>query len=150
MNQALKPVWGIFFVLLAVTAVSLLVKANRPDEVVPWRAAYGPALDEARGAGKRTFVYFTASWCAPCQTMKHTIWADKDVEAALRDFVPVKVDIDEHPDLARQYRIDGVPSFFVLDSSGNILHAWSGSSTPGEMVRELKALGTVSVQKTGA
>jgi thiol:disulfide interchange protein len=150
MNQAMKPVWVIFFALLAVTAVSLLVKANRPDEIVPWRAAYPAALDEARGSGKRTFVYFTASWCGPCQSMKHTTWADKGVEAAMRDFVPVKVDIDEHPDLARQYRLDGVPTFVVLDATGNILRTWSGATPPGEMLQELKRVGQVSVQKTGA
>jgi thiol:disulfide interchange protein len=142
MNQALKPVWMIFLVLLAVTAVSLLVRANRPDEIIPWRNNYAAGLDEARAGGKRSLVYFTASWCGPCQEMKHTTWADKDVEAALRDFVPVKVDIDEHQDLARQYKIEAVPTFIVLDAGGNTLRTWSGATSPDEMIEALKRKGT--------
>jgi thiol:disulfide interchange protein len=139
MNKALKPVWGIFFVLLAVTGVSLLVRASRPDEIIPWRASYPAALEEARGAGKRPFLYFTASWCGPCQKMKYTTWADKDVEAALRDYVPVKVDIDEHPDLARQYNLDGVPTFVTLDREGNLAKRTVGAMAPREFVEWLKS-----------
>jgi thiol:disulfide interchange protein len=147
MNQALKPVWVLFFALLVVVAVSLLMKARRPDEIVPWRTSYPAALEEARGGGKRAFVYFTASWCGPCQTMKHTTWADREVEAALRDFVPVKVDIDEHPDLARQYNVDGVPTFVVLDATGTVLRDWSGASPPAEFLQELKRAETRSATK---
>jgi thiol:disulfide interchange protein len=142
MNQALKPVWTIFFVLLAVTAVSLLVRANRPDEIVPWRNNYAAALDEARSGEKRTLVYFTASWCGPCQSMKHTTFADKGVEAALRDYVPVKVDVDEHPDLSGRYTIEAVPTFVVLDPGGNVLRSWSGATRPAEFVEALKRTGT--------
>jgi thiol:disulfide interchange protein len=147
MKQALKPVWGLFFALLAVVAVSLLMRARRPDEIVPWRASYPTALEEARGGGKRAFVYFTASWCEPCQKMKYTTWADREVEAALREFVPVKVDIDDRPDLARQYNVDGVPTFVVLDPGGAVIRDWSGASPPAEFLQELKRVGTGSPTK---
>ena len=148
MNQALKPVWGLFFILLAVTAVSLLLRASRPDEVIPWRPSYAAAVDEARGSNKRTLVYFTASWCGPCQNLKHTTWADKGVEAALRDFVPVKVDIDQQRELAMQYRVEAVPTFVVLDASGVNVAQWSGASPPAEFVSELKRLDGASVRAT--
>jgi thiol:disulfide interchange protein len=139
MNQALKPAWVIFGVLVVVTAVSLLVKASRPDEIIPWRPTYAGALEEARGSGKRTFVYFTAGWCVPCQKMKYTTWADKDVDAALRQFVPVKVDIDEHPELARQFGLDGVPTLIVLDGAGNPAKRVTGALPPPEFVEWLKS-----------
>ena len=149
MNQALKPVWGLFFILLAVTTVSLLVRASRPDEIIPWRPGYAAALDEARAGNKRTLVYFTASWCGPCQNLKHTTWADKGVEAALRDFVPVKVDVDAERDLATKYHVDAVPTFVVLDPGGASVGQWSGASPPAEFVSELKRLGEAPVQRTG-
>ena len=139
MKQALKPVWAIFFVLLAVTTVSLVVRNTRAPEIIPWRPAYAAALDEARTSGKRTLLYFTASWCGPCQEMKHTTWADKGVEAALRDYVPVKVDIDEHPDLARKYNVDGIPAYVLLDPGGNTLRTSSGAMPPGEFVAWLRS-----------
>jgi thioredoxin-like negative regulator of GroEL len=138
MNQAMKPVWLIFAVLVAVAGVSLLVRASRPDEIVPWRAGYSAALEEARASNKPPLVYFTASWCGPCQSLKHTTWADKAVEAALRDYVPVKVDIDEHPDLAQSFKIDGVPTFVVLDRDGHSIKRVVGALPPREFLEWLK------------
>jgi protein disulfide-isomerase len=144
----MTPVMGMFAALCVVVAVSVVMKATRPDEIIPWRSNYAVALEEARANGKRAMVYFTASWCGPCQDLKHTTWADKGVEAALRDYVPVKVDIDEHPDLRQKHSVDGVPTFIVLDPTGATVHTWSGASPPGEFIQELNRLGTVSVRKT--
>ena len=138
----MKPVAVMFAALLAVVGVSLVMKATGPDEIIPWRGSYAAALDEARSANKPAFVYFTASWCAPCQSMKSTTWADRSVDAALRDYVPVKVDIDEHPDLAQKYNVTEVPTFFVTDSTGKVLSTWSGASPPEEFMRQLKGART--------
>ena len=142
MNQALKPVWGLFFILLGVVAVSLLMRASRADEIIPWRASYAAALDEARAGNKRVFVYFTADWCAPCQSLKHTTWADKNVEAALRDYVPVKVDVDRQADVASKYNVDSIPAYFVLDASGGVVGNWVGAFPPGKFVEELNRVGS--------
>jgi thioredoxin-like negative regulator of GroEL len=144
MNQALKPVWGLFFILLAVTAVSLLMKATRPKEIVPWRSDYGTALQESRASEKPAFVYFTATWCGPCQTMKHTTWADKEVEAALRAFVPVKVDLDHQPDVARQFAVEAIPAYVVLDPAGAPVAAWDGAMPPALLLSKLKDLSQTS------
>ena len=140
MNQALKPVWGLFFILVAFTGVSLMMKATRPKEIVPWRSDYGTAVQEARAAGKPAFVYFTATWCGPCQTMKHTTWADKEVEAALRGFVPVKVDLDQQPEVARQFAVEAIPAYVVLDPAGAPVAAWDGAMPPAHFLSQLKGL----------
>lgn len=142
MKQAMKPVWGLFAVLLAVVAVNLVWKATRPKEIIPWRANYAAALDEGRSSKKPVFIYFTADWCGPCQSLKHTTWADKSVEAALRDYVPVKVDVDEQASVATKYNVSSIPAYFVLDASGSVVGNWSGASPPAEFVDELKRAGT--------
>ena len=139
MNKSLKPVWMIFAVLCAVVAVSVLTKALRPKEVVPWRDDFAAATDEARRGDKPVFAYFTAVWCGPCQSLKHTTWADKNVEAALRDFVPVKVDVDKHPELARRYNVDGVPSFAVLRDDGQPARQTVGALPPDQFLAWLKS-----------
>ena len=147
MNQAMKPVWGLFAILVAVTAVALLMKASQPGEIIPWRTSYAAALDEGRAGGKRVLVYFTATWCGPCQNLRHTTWADKNVESALQNFVPVKVDVDEQHELALKYRVDAVPTFVVLEPDGaTVKTTWSGASQPEEFVNQLKALGPATTQ----
>jgi hypothetical protein len=105
MNKSLRQVWGIFAALCVVVAVALVSKALRPKEIIPWRDDFAAATAEARRDNKPVFAYFTASWCGPCQKLKSTTWADKDVDAALRDYVPARIDIDRNPDLADKYGV---------------------------------------------
>ncbi len=53
-------------------------------------------------------VAFCAPWCGPCQQAQPTLaWLEtKGVQV-------VHVNIDEQPELARQYGVTSVPTFFV-------------------------------------
>jgi hypothetical protein len=139
MNKPLRPVWGIFLILCAVVALSLVMKAMRADEIIPWRTDFVAASQEARTSGKPVFAYFTATWCGPCQSLKHTTWADKGVDAALRDYVPVKIDIDREPDLARKYQVRAVPSFAVLGDDGTSVRQVEGALPPQDFLAWLKS-----------
>jgi len=138
----MKPVWGLFIALVAVVAVSLLTKALRPHDIIPWRYNYMAALEEAHVADRRAFLYFSATWCGPCEDMKHTTWADTKVEAALRDYVPVKIDLDGRQDLALLYGVEGVPAYVVLDPSGNPLARWDGSMPSDVFLQTLERVPT--------
>ena len=138
MSQSLRPVRTLFIALCAVVAVAIVVKALQPKEIVPWRTDFAAATEEARRARKPVFAYFTAVWCGPCQTMAHTTWADKDVDAALRDYVPVKIDIDQHPDLADKYSVRAVPTFAVLADDGHALRQTDGAMPPADMLAWLR------------
>lgn len=50
-------------------------------------------LAASETSGRRLLVFFTASWCAPCQAVKHTL-AAPDVGAQLADIQLVEVDVD--------------------------------------------------------
>jgi thioredoxin len=57
-------------------------------------------------------VEFTADWCQPCQAIAPEVEAfAKEVEGKVR---VVKVDIDKSPILARQLRIQSVPTFMLF------------------------------------
>ena len=139
MSQPLRPVWGIFLILCAVVAIATLAKALRPKEIVPWRTDFAAATAEARKDGKPVFAYFTATWCGPCQNLKHTTWADKEVDAALRGYVPVKVDIDRSPELAQKYGVRAVPTFAVLGDDGEAVRQADGALPPQDFLRWLKS-----------
>jgi hypothetical protein len=60
---------------------------------------------------------------------------------AIKDYIPVAVDIDDNPDLAREYGIDAIPAFVIVTSTG--AHADKddsiGYSTPAEFIAWLSS-----------
>ncbi|WP_088892846.1 tetratricopeptide repeat protein [Leptolyngbya ohadii] len=60
-------------------------------------------------------VDFYATWCGPCQMLKPML----EKLAQEYDFVLAKVDIDQSPELANQYHVEGVPDVRVV-SQGEV------------------------------
>ena len=137
-ENPMKPVWGLFVILVGVIAVVGVSRLLGPKESIPWRTDFAAAANESRGSGKPVMLYLTASWCGPCQSLKGTTWADADVESALKNFVPVKIDIDEHPDLARRYDPQGVPYFAVLNAAGDASKTAVGALPPADFLAWLR------------
>ena|SRR5687767_15817115 len=140
MKPAYKPVLLILLVILGMVAVAGVSALTQPKQVIPWRTDWTAAQAEAQKTGKPLFAYFTAEWCGPCQQMKRKTWSDASVEAALRDYVPVMVDVDRQPDLARRYvptpqnREGAIPAFRVVDQQGQIVRETVGAMKAEEFL----------------
>jgi putative thioredoxin len=59
---------------------------------------------------KPVLVDFFAQWCGPCKMLKPML----EALAQEYDFVLAKVDIDQSPDLAHTYKVEGVPDVRVV------------------------------------
>ena len=132
-----RPLRFIILIGLGVIAIAAISRVRAAKEIIPWRTNFADARKEADGSRKPLMLYFTAEWCGPCQSLRSTTWASKEVEKALREYVPVKIDIDEHPDLARQYVANSIPRFVVVDSGGTIVKAADGALPPEDFIQWL-------------
>jgi thiol:disulfide interchange protein len=124
--KALKPYLPPILMIVAAIGIYLGRSLYQAKEIVPWRLDPTTAMAEARTKNKPAFLYFTATWCGPCQSLKHTTWADPAVAKALADYVPIKIDVDQFGDLAQQYPSDTVPHFVVIDGDGKVVRDFSG------------------------
>jgi putative thioredoxin len=80
---------------------------------------------------KPILVDFYATWCGPCQLLKPVL--ENLVQEY--DFILAKVDIDQNPDLAKQYGVNGVPDVrIVID--GQVQPGFVGM-LPEAAIREL-------------
>jgi thiol:disulfide interchange protein len=133
-----KPIWFLVVVLCCLVAIVGLSKLTAPHELIHWRTDLTAARAEAEKTNKPVFLYLTANWCSACQTLRTTTWADKNVEQALRSYVPVKIDVDRQPQVALPYASDALPRFILLAPDGRSLRAIDGYLDPDAFVGWLK------------
>jgi uncharacterized protein YyaL (SSP411 family) len=79
----------------------LLLHAHNPVEWYPW----GPeALQRARDENKPIFLSVGYSTCYWCHVMERKVFSNVEIAAIMnRDFINIKVDREERPDLDRLY-----------------------------------------------
>jgi thiol-disulfide isomerase/thioredoxin len=106
--------------------------------IVPWRYDLEGAKVEASREKKPLLVYFTADWCGPCQHMKATTWSDARVAEALKDYVPVQIDVDDQPNVARTFGVRGIPRVQVMTADGTLGQGLTGAVSPEVMADWLK------------
>jgi thiol:disulfide interchange protein len=137
MSNAFKPLLVVFAVVLVMAGISYWRGASGGHDNVPWRASLAEARAEAATSKKPVLLYFTASWCPPCQEMKERTWPDARVAEALKDFVPVKVDVDALPDVARDFGVQDIPRIQLIWPDGTLGPSHVGDVMPDELVQWL-------------
>ena len=70
------------------------------------------AFREALKEGKTIVADFWATWCGPCRMLAPVMETLSEAYADKAEFV--KVDVDENPDLAREYSIMSIPCVMMF------------------------------------
>jgi len=109
---------------------------------VRWETRLGPAAALSRETGKPILLEFWAAWCEACKGMDEDVYSDPVVAQAMTKTLPVRVDIDREPAIARRYGVSATPTFLLVDAEGDELFRFTGriERTPLlELLRELPA-----------
>lgn len=89
---------------------------------------------EVLKSDKPVLVDFWATWCGPCQMVGPIV---EEIGQEVTDAKICKVDVDDQPELARQYRVMSIPTLMVF-KDGQAVKREVGARSKGEILEMLK------------
>ena len=108
------------------------------NHAIEWREWNEDAFQAARTAGKPVLLTLGATWCHWCHVMDQRAYADpRVIDLVNSRFIPVRVDVDQRPDISLRYNQGGYPSVAFLTDAGEFL-AGRPYTPPDEMVTLLE------------
>ena len=122
-RQSLWPI----LVLLAV-CVAAFAWANRPvRSAVAWQHDFDAAKRQAAAEKRLLLVEFVSAGCGPCRAMDRDVFSKPEAADALDGFIPVRLDINTHRQLARDFGVNATPTLLVLSPDGKLVTANVGA-----------------------
>ncbi|MBE7492389.1 MAG: thioredoxin family protein [Planctomycetes bacterium] len=108
-------------------------KESKESKAAEKGLKFGKDLEAAKKLAaeqkKGIFIDFMAEWCGPCKMLDAQVWSDESVAARVtRDYVPVKIDVDEQPDVSARYEIQAMPTLVIADAAGEVLARTVGAA----------------------
>ena len=140
--------WRPFLVIrsgigIAAVAALLYLMIPRVKAMPVQFQPFDPAqLGNAAAERKPVLVDFAADWCIPCREMDHSTFVDPAVVKEAQRFVRMRADLtaqdDKNAAIMSKFKIQGVPTTVLIDSSGKIRHQKVGYIGAKEMLDNLR------------
>ena len=125
---------GLVLILGCTQAVGPGPKGNI-DWVTDLPAAQNKALSER----KPMLIDFYAEWCSWCRRMDEETYGDPKVAELAKQFICVKIDTDKQPDVAKAYKVRGLPTTAFLSFEAKTIDIIPGYLPPEDFLKKMES-----------
>jgi thiol-disulfide isomerase/thioredoxin len=132
---ASRALWAVLIILMALLVYWLL------NRLILLRAssqglAWSESLPGAR-PGVPAILYFTSPDCVPCRTIQRP--ALQKLQERLGDRLQViEVNTYENPELASRWGVLSVPTTFIINPQGKLLHVNHGATRAEKLLEQVQ------------
>lgn len=110
-KKHLRPLLILFLVFFAIVVIVFL---SHHRDTINWVEDYDAGVNMAKQQNKPILLAFHKQNISFCQVMEQYVYnnseAIKYVEA---NFIPILIDVDKQPEIARQYDLSYYPTYYV-------------------------------------
>ncbi|MDO8428197.1 MAG: DUF255 domain-containing protein [Candidatus Diapherotrites archaeon] len=86
---------------------------------IAWLAWSKETFEKAKQENKPILLSISAVWCHWCHIMDETTFSTPEVSQLInQNFIPIRVDTDERPEINERYNMGGWPTVVLLTSQG--------------------------------
>lgn len=112
----------------------------KPSDLVAgkWHTNFDEALALAKEHNKLMLVGFSAVWCGPCQMLERQVYPDPVWQEAAKDFILVKIDVDQQPSVAQRYQVSAMPTIHFIRPDGSVAHTMMGFRPTAQYISEME------------
>lgn len=103
---------------------------------IQWKEWSKEAFDLAKKLDKPVLLDLSAVWCHWCHVMDTTSYSDPEIIKRINeDYIPIRVDTDQRPDISERYNFGGYPTTAFLTPRGEVIVG--GTYIPPETLKRV-------------
>ena len=120
----------------------ILVFLTQKSEYINWIEDYQAGLAKAREQKKPVLLAFYKLHTRFCSLMSQNTYNNPDViEYVEANFIPILIDVDKQPEIAKRYNINYYPTHYIkLPDSDELIGPHVGYDVPSVFIHKLKEL----------
>jgi len=129
--------------ITATCLVALSATVHAQTGPIAWQSDLTEARRTAAHTDRMVIAYFWGPYCGYCKQMESETLANPGVAATInRHFVPVKINQQTAPEVARNMGVRGLPTTLVLSPEGEIIDRMRGRVPAAELANRLQRIST--------
>lgn len=110
---------------------------------IQWRSYSSAAFAQAKSSHRLVLVYAKTAWCPWCKRMMGNYAQPQIISLINKNFVPVMIDVDQEPVVAKNLGVNGFPTIVIMDADRRIIDTYSGYMSAESLADTLQgAIGT--------
>jgi len=130
-------IWQSVVVLVA----SQFAGAALAQQPIAWQQDLEAAKRLAGQTNRLVVVHFWAPWCDPCMALEQSVFNQPGVGQQLEtSFVPVKLNVDQHRDIAAQFGVRSIPTDVVIKPDGSVVGTTPSPQMPQHYIGRLNQI----------
>lgn len=143
----MRTTFPLFVGMVAWTLASLA----HAEQGIQWQSDLETARQVAASSNRLVLMHFSATWCHWCKPLEKNVFGQPEVAQAIEaHYVPVRMDYDQHRQIAKQYGVRGVPWDVVITPDGYWVEDFNSPQTAEQYATRVTKIATREAAKINA